>query len=46
MTSLKIGDKAPQFEAKDNAGNTVKLSDYAGIFDKKLELYKILVVKL
>jgi peroxiredoxin Q/BCP len=36
MTSLKIGDKAPQFEAKDNAGNTVKLSDYAG---KKLVLF-------
>ena len=36
MTSLKIGDKAPQFEAKDNAGNTVKLSDYKG---KKLVLF-------
>lgn len=36
MTSLKIGDKAPQFEAKDNAGNTVKLSDYVG---KKLVLF-------
>ena len=36
MTTLKIGDKAPQFEAKDNAGNTVKLSDYAG---KKLVLF-------
>ena len=36
MTSLKIGDKAPQFEALDNAGNTVKLSDYAG---KKLVLF-------
>jgi peroxiredoxin Q/BCP len=30
MTSLKIGDKAPQFEAKDQEGNTVKLTDYAG----------------
>ena len=30
MTSLKIGDNAPQFEAKDNAGNTIKLSDYSG----------------
>ncbi|MDB9723830.1 MAG: thioredoxin-dependent thiol peroxidase [Polaribacter sp.] len=36
MTALKIGDKAPQFEANDNAGNTVKLSDYAG---KKLVLF-------
>ena len=30
MTSLKIGDKAPEFEAKDNLGNTIKLSDYIG----------------
>ena len=36
MTALKIGDKAPQFEANDNAGNTVKLSDYPG---KKLVLF-------
>ena len=36
MTSLKIGDKAPQFEAKDQEGNTVKLTDYAG---KKLVLF-------
>ncbi|MFY9244017.1 MAG: thioredoxin-dependent thiol peroxidase [Polaribacter sp.] len=36
MTSLKIGDKAPQFEAKDNQGNTIKLSDYSG---KKLVLF-------
>jgi len=36
MTTLKIGDKAPQFEAKDNAENTIKLSDYAG---KKLVLF-------
>ena len=36
MTALKIGNKAPQFEAKDNAGNTVKLSDYEG---KKLVLF-------
>ncbi|WP_343329498.1 thioredoxin-dependent thiol peroxidase [Polaribacter staleyi] len=36
MTSLKIGDKAPQFEAKDNLGNTIKLSDYTG---KKLVLF-------
>ena len=36
MTTLKVGDKAPGFEAKDNQGNTVKLSDYAG---KKLVLF-------
>jgi peroxiredoxin Q/BCP len=36
MTSLKIGDNAPQFEAKDQEGNTVKLSDYTG---KKLVLF-------
>lgn len=36
MTSLKIGDKAPEFEAKDNTGNTIKLSDYSG---KKLVLF-------
>ncbi len=36
MTHLKVGDKAPDFEAKDNKGNTIKLSDYAG---KKLVLF-------
>jgi len=36
MITLKIGDNAPQFEAKDNAGNTIKLSDYVG---KKLVLF-------
>ena len=36
MTTLKIGDHAPQFEAKDNAGKTIKLTDYAG---KKLVLF-------
>jgi thioredoxin-dependent peroxiredoxin len=36
MTTLKIGDKAPQFEALDNLGNTVTLSDYSG---KKLVLF-------
>ncbi len=36
MKTLKIGDKAPQFEALDNQGNTIKLSDYAG---KKLVVF-------
>ena len=36
MTTLNIGDQAPNFEAKDNQGNTIKLSDYAG---KKLVLF-------
>ena len=30
MTTLKPGDKAPNFEAKDQAGNTRTLADYAG----------------
>jgi peroxiredoxin Q/BCP len=33
---LEKGTKAPNFEGKDENGNTVKLSDFAG---KKLELY-------
>ena len=36
MTTLKIGDKAPNFKAKDNQENTIQLSDYAG---KKLVLF-------
>jgi len=36
MTTLKPGDKAPNFEAKDQAGNTRTLSDYAG---KKLIVF-------
>lgn len=36
MTTLKIGDKAPDFIAKDNANNIVKLKDYQG---KKLILF-------
>lgn len=35
-THLKIGDKAPVFEAPDQNGETRRLSDYAG---KKLILY-------
>ena len=28
MTTLKIGDKAPDFKALDEQGNTIQLSDY------------------
>lgn len=35
-TTLKEGDKAPNFSAKDQAGNEVKLSNYKG---KKVVLY-------
>ncbi|MDX5435877.1 MAG: thioredoxin-dependent thiol peroxidase [Pontibacter sp.] len=34
--TLNIGDKAPEFEGKDQNGNVVKLSDYGG---KKVILY-------
>ncbi len=34
--ALQIGDKAPDFSAKDQDGNTVSLKDFAG---KKLVLY-------
>ena len=40
MTTLQKGDKAPQFEAKDQDGNTIKLADYSG---KKLVLFFYLV---
>lgn len=30
MTTLKAGDKAPEFKALDEQGNTVQLSDYSG----------------
>ena len=36
MTTLKTGDKAPNFEAKDEQGNLIKLEDYKG---KKLVLF-------
>ena len=36
MISLKKGDKAPDFSAKDQNGNTISLSDYKG---KKLVIY-------
>ena len=31
MTTLKVGDKAPNFTSKDQNGNTISLSDYVGI---------------
>jgi len=34
--SIEIGKQAPDFEAKDQSGNTIKLSDYRG---KKVVLY-------
>ena len=36
MTNLKVGDKAPNFKALDEQGNTVTLSDYKG---KKIVLF-------
>lgn len=36
MNTLKVGDKAPNFEALDEQGNTIKLSDYKG---KKLVVF-------
>ncbi|MDH7912603.1 thioredoxin-dependent thiol peroxidase [Winogradskyella sp. SYSU M77433] len=36
MTHLKVGDKAPDFTAKDEKGNTVSLTDYKG---KKLVVF-------
>ena len=36
MTTLKAGDKAPNFESINQAGDTVKLSDFEG---KKLVLF-------
>ena len=36
MTTLKIGDKAPDFAVEDNTGTIRKLSDYKG---KKLVLF-------
>ncbi len=36
MTTLKVGDKAPNFQAKDQDGNTISLNDYKG---KKLVLF-------
>jgi len=36
MTTLKVGDKAPNFTSKDQDGNVISLSDYKG---KKLVLF-------
>jgi len=36
MTELKAGDKAPNFSAKDEQGNTISLADYKG---KKLVVF-------
>ena len=36
MTTLKIGDKAPQFSALDQEGNTIQLANYKG---KKVVLF-------
>ncbi len=36
MTTLKIGDNAPNFEAMDQQGHTVKLADFSG---KKLIVF-------
>jgi peroxiredoxin Q/BCP len=36
MTSLKVGDKAPNFTSVDQDGNAISLSDYKG---KKLVLF-------
>ncbi len=36
MTTIKKGDTAPSFESKDEKGNVIKLTDYAG---KKLVLF-------
>jgi peroxiredoxin Q/BCP len=36
MTHLKVGDDAPNFEAKDQNGDIIKLNDYKG---KKVVLY-------
>ena len=36
MNTLKVGDKVPEFSAKDQDGNDIKLSDYKG---KKLIVF-------
>ena len=36
MKHLKVGDQAPDFSVKDQSGNKIKLSDYAG---KRVVIY-------
>ena len=36
MNMLKVGDKVPEFSAKDQDGNTINLNDYSG---KKLVVF-------
>ena len=36
MTTLQVGDKAPNFDTKDQNGNRIRISDYKG---KKLVLF-------
>lgn len=36
MTTLKVGDKVPQFSSEDQDGNAIALSDYTG---KKLAVF-------
>lgn len=36
MKRLRVGDKVPEFSAKDQEGNTIRLSDYKG---KKLVVF-------
>ncbi len=36
MTGLKVGDKAPEFQAEDQNGNKIKLADFKG---QKLVLF-------
>ena len=36
MTTIKVGDKAPNFQSKDQDGNVISLKDYVG---KKLVLF-------
>ena len=46
MNTLKVGDKAPNFETKDNQGIVRKLTDYVGKklddkeMDRKVELMR------
>ena len=39
MTTLKVGDEAPDFELPDHNGNKVKLSDFRGKKNVVLAFY-------